>query len=485
MLYSKHNLFTNHDPSYPPDQPTPNNPSRSKRRLNLKANIIIKRRLRVKRLHTTIASSIENILIMSEIPRRVTPRAQRSTLTIQRRLRTESSILMELLRAIIGIKQQLKVIMPDIATRGINRLEREALAVSQTSDNRPASLLLQRRGTIIIHNLCVHSRVSMRDIPRRVPRGRDTQRNNLSGGKRRTANQRADDVFSSDDVLLNGVLGIIRGISGGHDTLVEGTLGAVAVITTNTQDDSTLLAHGVIAGVIRTGTAIVRGQGARGSISAANSPLISAALNCGSDEAVRDRRITGVISLVGTREEVVLHVDHDPGAIAGTVAPGGAVTEVDGLHVAGAGVGAAGFGIAVVKAAGVVVVRAVQDGVHAFGLVAGGGARGFVVAVTRAGGHEDSVGLLAVQGDGGADGAGQVVVAVGVWAVEAAWGCLGQVVAVARLIVDDGDQAGGVGAEGVLRGGIGDAAGCERGDGGGGIIGAALELVEGAAEGAV
>lgn len=493
VLYTKNNLFTNHSPRQhrqiqPLTQTTnqpPIPPLRSKRRLNLKANIIIKRCLGIKRLHTAITSSIQDIIIMSEIPRRITPRSQRSTLSIQRRLRTESSILMELLRAIIGIKQQLKVVMPDIATRGINRLEREALTISQTGHHGPASLLLQRGGTIVVHDLRVHSGVSVRNIPRRVTGRSDTQRDHLSGGERRAADQRAGDVFRSHDVLLDGVLDIVRRVAGGHDTLVEGTLGAVAVVTADTQDDSALLAHGVIAGVIRASAAVVSREGPRGSITTANSPLISPALDRGSDKAVADRGITGVISLISTGEEVVLHIDHDPGPVAGAVAPGGAVPEVDGLHVAGASVGAAGLGVAVVEAAGVVVVRAVQDGVHAFGLVAGGSAGGFVVTVARAGGHEHAVGLLAIEGDGGADGAGEVVVAVDVGAVEASRGCLGQVVAVAGLVVDDGDQAGGVGTEGVLGGGVGDATGCERGDGGGGVVGATLELIEGAAEGAV
>ena len=55
----------------------------------------------------------------------------------------------------------------------------------------------------------------------------------------------------------------------------------------------------------------------------------------------------------------------------------------------------------------------------------------------------------------------------------------------AGLVVDDRDEAGRAGAEGVLAGGIGDSTGGQRRDGGCGIVGPAFHLVEGAAEGAV
>ena len=49
--------------------------------------------------------------------------------------------------------------------------------------------------------------------------------------------------------------------------------------------------------------------------------------------------------------------------------------------------------------------------------------------------------------------------AIGFWALEAAGWSLGEVIAAARLVVNDRDEAGRVGAEGVLGSGIGDAPG--------------------------
>lgn len=58
-------------------------------------------------------------------------------------------------------------------------------------------------------------------------------------------------------------------------------------------------------------------------------------------------------------------------------------------------------------------------------------------------------------------------------------------IAAARLVVDDGDEARRVGAEGVLGSGIGHTTGRQRRDAGRGTVGAALHLVERSGEGAV
>lgn len=127
----------------------------------------------------------------------------------------------------------------------------------------------------------------------------------------------------------------------------------------------------------------------------------------------------------------------------------------------------------------------VEDSVHALGAVARGYAVGDVVAVACTRGDEDAVRLLAVQGNGRADRAGQVVVAVGFRTIKAAGRGLREVVTPAGLVVDDGDETGRIGAEGVLGGGVGDATGGQRRDGGLGAVGGALHLVERAGVGAV
>src|SRR5207247_1137475 len=110
--------------------------------------------------------------------------------------------------------------------------------------------------------------------------------------------------------------------------------------------------------------------------------------------------VVGVVAGAAAGVEAVFEVGHDPGAGAGAVAPDFDVAEVDGFHGAVAVVSAVAFGVAVVEAAAAVVVGAVEDGVHAFGLVAGGYAVGVVVAVAGAGGDVDAVGFVAVVGGG-------------------------------------------------------------------------------------
>lgn len=146
-------------------------------------------------------------------------------------------------------------------------------------------------------------------------------------------------------------------------------------------------------------------------------------------------------------------------------------------------VGAAGLGVAVVEAAAAVVVGAVEYRVHALRLVVYGRATGIVIAVAGTGRDEDAVRLLAIECDGGPDGTCQVVVAVGLWAGEASRRSLSEVIAVAGLVVDDGDEACRVGAEGVLSGGIGDATGRQGPDSRRGVVRTTLDLVESAGKG--
>ena len=63
-------------------------------------------------------------------------------------------------------------------------------------------------------------------------------------------------------------------------------------------------------------------------------------------------------------------------------------------------------------------------------------------------------------------------------AAEATWRGLGEVITLAGLVVNDGDEAGRAGAEGVLGCGICDTAGGQGRDVDRGTVGAALHLVE-------
>src|SRR5574344_1462872 len=81
-------------------------------------------------------------------------------------------------------------------------------------------------------------------------------------------------------------------------------------------------------------------------------------------------------------EHAVLKIRGDPGTAAlSGAAPFRVASEVDGFHGAFAVVLAVCLGVAVVVAAFVVIVLAVHHHVHVLGFVAGGDARGFVIAV--------------------------------------------------------------------------------------------------------
>lgn len=146
-----------------------------------------------------------------------------------------------------------------------------------------------------------------------------------------------------------------------------------------------------------------------------------------------------------------------------------------------AGVAAVGLGVAVVEAAAAVIMCSVEDGVHTLRPIADSCAADGVVAVSCAGRHEDTVGLLAVQCNGSTNCAGQVVIAICLGAVEASGGSLGEVVIAAGLVVNDGDKTGCAGAEGVLGGGVGDTTGGQGPDVGRGTVRATLHLVQRAA----
>src|ERR1039457_2805642 len=177
-------------------------------------------------------------------------------------------------------------------------------------------------------------------------------------------------VASGDDVRLDGGLGRGRGVAGGHDALVEGSVRALAVVAAGAEDDGTLLLHRVVARGPHP--AEVRRQGAGLGVAAEDGPLVGAALDHGGGEPVAGGRVVGVVAGAGARVQAVLHVGHDPRAVAGAVAPDLDIAEVDGLHGPGAIVVVVGLGVAVVEAAAAVVVRAVEDRVLALRVIPGG-----------------------------------------------------------------------------------------------------------------
>lgn len=150
-----------------------------------------------------------------------------------------------------------------------------------------------------------------------------------------------------------------------------------------------------------------------------------------------------------------------------------------------ASVSTARLGIAVVETAASIVVSSIQDSIHALGGITSSRAADSVVAVASSGRDEDTVCLGTIQRDRRTNGTGQVIVSIGLGALETArWG-LSEMVATAGLIVDDGDQTGSTRAEGILSRCVGNTAGRDRRNGRGSTIRATLDLVEGTTECAV
>ena len=136
--------------------------------------------------------------------------------------------------------------------------------------------------------------------------------------------------------------------------------------------------------------------------------------------------------------------------------------DVDGVHVSGFVVEIVRLGVAEVKAALAVEIEGGGDHVDAFGLPVDGSACRGVVAVAGARGDGDAVDLVSADGCRESVGHGGDVVAVRAGTACCATRRRGrEVVVVGRLVVELGDCAGSVGAEGVLRGGIGVAIGKE------------------------
>ena len=126
----------------------------------------------------------------------------------------------------------------------------------------------------------------MRDVARRAARRGGPQGDRGADGERRAAGHRRGGVSGGRDVGLHRVLGGVGRIAGGHHALVERTLGAVAVVAADAENDGTLLAHRVVAGHCRAHAAVVRRQRAgRRGVGAADRPLARLSFDGRSDEA--------------------------------------------------------------------------------------------------------------------------------------------------------------------------------------------------------
>ena len=77
-------------------------------------------------------------------------------------------------------------------------------------------------------------------------------------------------------------------VSAGYDTLVESSLGAIGVVTTDAEDDGAFLLHRVVAICIGTSAIVKLGETTRLRIAATHGPQIVGALQNSSDESIID-----------------------------------------------------------------------------------------------------------------------------------------------------------------------------------------------------
>ena len=440
------------------------------------AHVIIERGSGVKRVNAAIARNVAHVAVMAEKAGGIAPGSNRVALAVEAGLRAERGVFSELLGAVVGVDQEHEVVVSDVAAGGVPGLERDAGAVAKAGDDRPAGLLLEGGGARRRDDLGVDGGAGVCDVAGVVARRGGPQRDRGTNGDGRAAGHRRGGIFGGYDVGLHRGIRGIGGIAGGHDALVKRALSAVAIVAANTEKDGALFVHWVVAS--RAYAAVVCRNRAGRSVAPADRPLIWLPLEEWSDDSVGDGRVGSVFLWVEAREQAVLNISHDPRAVAGAKAPNGAGAKVDGLHVAITRIAIARLGVAVVEAAGIIVVSPVEDRVRALRPVAYSCAAGGVVAVASAGRDEDTVRLLTVQRDRCANRAGQVIVAIRFRTVEAAGRSLGKVITAAGLVVNDGDEAGRAGAEGVLGSGISNTTGGQRRDVGCGTVGATFHLVE-------
>lgn len=413
--------------------------------------------LRVKVHRPPIPRSKHVVVEVPPIAGRILPRPQRAARATNPLLRAKRSVLPKLLGVIIRPHDEAKLGRHAYkAARRVDRLKRQAVAGAQPSAHNPARLPLQLVAARRRHLLGPDGVAAVSNVALRTAGRGGAQRDVRADGEARPAGQRGDGVLGPDNVGLHLGLGLVRRVARGHGPLVEGALGAVAVVAPDAEEDSALLVHLLVA--LGPVAAVERRQRAGRAVAAADGVVARLALDHGRDEARRYGWVSVVLAGRAAGEDAVLEVGLDPGPVAGAFVA--AVAEVDGLHLAVACVPVVPLGVSVVEAAARVVVRAVEHGVYALRLVLGRRAHGRVVAVAVVGRDEDAVCLFVAERHRGANGAGEGIVAPCFRAARGAAGrSLGEVVVAAGLVVDDGDDAGCAGAERVLVAGVGYAAG--------------------------
>ena len=229
---------------------------------------------------------------------------------------------------------------------------------------------------------------------------------------------------------------------------------AVAVVAPVAHVNGSLLAHRVVTAV--HAPSIEHGlQLALLCVAAHGSPVVRFAVGRGRHESPLDDRQVAVLGSIrgDTTHQVVLLVGHDPRSGRRAVIPRRGVAEVSGFHGSGVIIAAVNLGVAVIKAAAVVVMMAVHDPILPFRLVVHRGAVRVVVAKTHARRDEDAINLVAHDRYRRPVGDRDIVKSTHRHLSAGGTGRrLGQIVAMPGLVVNLGDPAISIGAESVLCG---------------------------------
>ena len=399
---------------------------------------------------------------MADVTSRVAPGSDGHALAVDTGLGAPGGVLVESLRTIGRVEGKLVVLVADVASGGVDRLEGEAASVSETSVDLPLSVAGRGGNFLGVDGLTIVSDNTGGAASRGGGEG-----DGVSSSEGVANVQVSLSILGGNNVGLDLGLSVVIGEAREHGTLVEGTLRSATVVTTNTENNSTLLSHGVVVTVRWAGTRVNSGKIATVGIATLESPAVArVALELTSDKVGVDGRVAAEAPALGaTGEQVVLEISHDPRTVALTsAAPAITCSKVESLHSSvtdtiSRRILVVGLSVTIVEAASTVVVSTVEDSVHALGIIVGGNASGLIVTVAGHGRTEHTVGLLAVQGDRSSVSTGQEIHTTGFRAITSATtGSTAQVVVVAGLIVDDGDAASLAIAEGILSIGVSGAA---------------------------
>ncbi|CAN5340557.1 hypothetical protein BH09PAT4_BH09PAT4_09550 [soil metagenome] len=170
-------------------------------------------------MNAAIARGVGHVIVVAEIASGKAPGSKRIALAVEAGLRAERGVFVELLSAVVGVKQELKVVVPYEAAGSICGLEREAGAVAKADANFPAGLLLEGSVAGRRDDLSVDGGAGVCDIACCAAGRGGPQRDRGTDGECRAAGQGRGRVFGGYDIGLHRVLSGVGRIAGGHHTL--------------------------------------------------------------------------------------------------------------------------------------------------------------------------------------------------------------------------------------------------------------------------